>query len=48
MKESVHTATPRRTVPPRIRAIKAITIAGTNTRIVTPVGMIQGKSPPSR
>ena len=48
MKESGPTAAPRRTDPPRIRAIKAIATAGTNTRIVTPVGMIQGKSPPSR
>ena len=46
--ESTPTATPRRTVPPRIRAIRAITIAGTNTKIVTPNGMIQVKSPPRR
>ena len=33
---------------PRIRAIRTSTIASTNTRIVTPTGMIQAKSPPRR
>ena len=35
-KERSPTAAPRRTGPPRIRAIRTSTIAGTNTRIVTP------------
>ena len=37
------TAAPRRTDPPRIRAISTSTIAGTNTRIVTPDGDQPGK-----